>query len=369
MARKPPKYCHHKPSDRGYVKFPRGEGTYETVYFPGPYNSPESIRAYADAVDRHRNGRPVERPRRVSPPDRLTVAELVAAFFRHIEAHGLYRKGGRRTSEYHVLRSAFRALATAYGAELAAAMTVAKVEAIRRTLIDCGKADKTVKHYLQRIRSLFAWGEEHLGLLPVRLVSRRGLGSQRPPRGRLTPRKRPADLAAVGAVALVAGPPVCSMLWLQHLNGMRPQGVCAMRPCDIDRTGELWVYTEPVEDAAKTGREVHVLGPRAQAILRPYLDAATSPTAPLFRPNRRPGAARGGYTVAYYRRHVAGICKRLGVPRFSPNALRHGHLTRVRKLFGLDAARARGGHTTVTTTQIYAQTDLDSVSEIAREIG
>jgi integrase len=372
MARKanPPRYRHHRPSDRGYARFPRGDGTYHFVYFPGKYNSGVSLAAYAAAIKSWEQTGRIPAPERRPPlPNTLTVAELVEAFWEHVLAHGLYRKGGRRTSEFHVLRSAFRVLRQHYGDEPAVGMTAAKTETIRRTLIDKGHADKTVRHYLQRIRSLFAWGEEHLGLPPVRLVVRRGLGSKRPPRGRVTARKRPADLASVGAVAVVAGPPLCSMLWLQHLNGMRPQGVCAMRPCDIDRSGELWVYTEPVDEAAKTGGERHVLGPRAQAILRPYLEAVTNPNALLFRPNRRPGAAKGGYTVTYYRRHVATICRRLGLPHFSPGTLRHGHATRVRKLYGIEAARARLGHTDLSTTEIYAAQDAELASRVARDIG
>jgi integrase len=143
-----------------------------------------------------------------------------------------------------------------------------------------------------------------------------------------------------------------------------------MRPCDVDRSGDLWVYTEPVDEAAKTGGERHVLGPRAQAILRPYLDAAgPAQTALLFRPNRRPGAAKGGYSVPYYRRHVATLCKRLGLPHFSPNALRHSHATIVRRLYGLEAARARLGHTKVETTQIYAEQSDELAHRVAREIG
>jgi integrase len=203
MARTP-RYREHRPTNRGYARFPRGDGTYHFVYFSGKYNSGASLAAYAAAIKSwEQTGRIPAPERRPPPPNTLTVAELVEAFWQHAIAHGLYRKGGRRTSEFHVLRSAFRVLRQHYGDDVAATMTAAKVEGIRRVLIDAGKADKTVRHYLQRIRSLFAWGEEHLGLPAVRLVVRRGLGSKRPPRGRTTPRKRPADLASVGAVAVL----------------------------------------------------------------------------------------------------------------------------------------------------------------------
>jgi integrase len=242
------------------------------------------------------------------------------------------------------------------------------MDALRLKMIALGWSDGTVRKHMSRVRSLFAWGQER-GLVPdgIRLIARRGLGVKGAPTGRKAARKRPPDPFAVGAVQLVACPPVRAMIWLQWLNGIRPGGVCALRPCDVDRSGELWVYAEPEGLAAKTGREIHTLGPRAQAVLRPWLDAAARANAPVF---RAPGArTREGYLVGHYRDYVAKLCRRLGVGHWSPHALRHAHATRVRKLYGIEAARARLGHADVKTTEIYAAADRGVVERVAREIG
>jgi integrase len=377
MARTPhkPKYCHHKPHGRGYSRFPNPSPPprYVTVIWPGPHGTEESYSAYVAGVNDYLTTGRVPQPADAPPPGALTVEELAAAFLLFAREHGLYQKAGRDTSELHCLRSAFRPLCRVHGGRAVSAFGVAEIDALRLEMVGRGWAEKTVRSHLVRVRSLFAWGQER-GLVPagVRLAARRGLGAK-PPRGRATERKGPPDPFAVGAVQLVASPPVRAMLWLQWLNGMRSAGVCSLRPCDVDRKadpkGGLWLYTEPPELAAKTGAERHWFGERARAILAPWLDAAPAPAAPAFRPGIRPGAARGGFRVGYYRRYVARLCAKLGVPHFHPHQLRRHHLNAVRRLFGPEYARARGGHKRIDMTDHYTSLDDDLAREVARRIG
>ncbi len=70
---------------------------------------------------------------------------------------------------------------------------------------------------------------------------------------------------------------VADMVRLQRLTGARPGEICTIRPCDIDRTGEVWVY---VPSSHKTehhqkGRVV-MIGPRGQCLLKPYLLRSSS---------------------------------------------------------------------------------------------
>ena len=66
---------------------------------------------------------------------------------------------------------------------------------------------------------------------------------------------------------------------------------------------------------------------------------------------------------------IARACERAGVPRWCPNQLRHNCATRVRRLYGLDAAAAVLGHRLGTVTEIYAEADLRKAIDIMREIG
>ena len=65
---------------------------------------------------------------------------------------------------------------------------------------------------------------------------------------------------------------VADMVRVQRFSGMRPAEVCAIRPCDIDRSGEVWVY-RPYDHKMEHKDRLRVipLGPKAQAVLLKYL--------------------------------------------------------------------------------------------------
>ncbi len=78
---------------------------------------------------------------------------------------------------------------------------------------------------------------------------------------------------------------VAAMIQLQLLTGMRPDEVTIMRPCDIDRTEEIWTYSPPTHKTEHHRiTKTIILGPKAQEILQPWLDR--DPTAYLFSPER-----------------------------------------------------------------------------------
>ena len=59
---------------------------------------------------------------------------------------------------------------------------------------------------------------------------------------------------------------------LQRLTGCRPAEVCIVRPCDIDRSGDIWEYQPAAHKTQYRGQQrVIYVGPQAQGILRPYL--------------------------------------------------------------------------------------------------
>src|SRR5262249_4456803 len=55
--------------------------------------------------------------------------------------------------------------------------------------------------------------------------------------------------------------------------------------------------------------------------------------------------------------------------RWHANRLRHSRATEIRKLGGLDAARAVLGHSSASITEIYAELDTTIAERIMREIG
>ena len=67
---------------------------------------------------------------------------------------------------------------------------------------------------------------------------------------------------------------------------MRPDEVTIMRPCDLDRTGEVWVYRPESHKLEWLDQNKEVLiGPQAQQVLAPWLENA-APDQYLFSPRR-----------------------------------------------------------------------------------
>jgi integrase len=188
------------------------------------------------------------------------------------------------------------------------------------------------------------------------------------------------------------------MVRIQRLTSARPGEVCSMSPGDIDCSGDVWVY-RPSEHKTEHFEKDRLIaiGPRAQAILKPYLDRPDqefcfSPqesekqrrskvrenrTTPLScgnrvgtnrvaHPRRR---ASNRYRTASYRRAIHRVCEKHGIEKWSPNRIRHTASTEIRKRFGIDAARAVDGHGSTKTTEIYAEVDLGKAVEVMRQVG
>jgi integrase len=208
-------------------------------------------------------------------------------------------------------------------------------------------------------------------------------------------------------------PQVAAIVRVQLATGMRPSEVLTMRPCDIDRSQDTWVYKPAKHKTQHLGFEKQVpLGPRARAAIEPFLDR--EPDAYLFSPaeaekwrnderantrnpnrktpiypseltarnkrreaakrrkRKRPFAAK--YSASSYRQAIEyGIKKanRAGVKleTWFPYQLRHTHGTEVRRKFGLEAAQVALGHATADVTQIYAERNMELATRVAVSMG
>jgi integrase len=191
---------------------------------------------------------------------------------------------------------------------------------------------------------------------------------------------------------------VADMVRFQRLTSARPGEVCSLCPCDLDRRGDVWVYTpdEHKTEHHEKARRVFI-GPQAQAILARYLlrpadlfcfspaesvararqrqrEARTTPlscgnragtnrtAAPKWRPSSR-------YKVASYRLAIRRGCEKAKVDNWTPNQLRHSGATEIRERYGLEAAQVICGHATADVTQVYAERDWKLAMRVAREMG
>jgi len=423
-----PSYRRHKSSNQAIVTLTDPAGNRRDVYL-GAYGTAQSRKEYGRVISEW------EVAGRSLPPDSavdtaksdLTVNELCMAYWRHAERY--YIKDGKRTSETYAIKQALRYVRQLYGHTQAGDFGTLALKAVRQKLIEHrvvrmvkvtdpetgevrheekllaeGLARKNINKLVGRIKRMFSWAvQEQLLLAAVHASlehvqgSRKGRGQ-----GREKARIKPVG-AAVGEETLPHLTPVVrAMVETQRLTGMRPQEVCGIRPVDIEMTGAVWEYrpsrykTEHRHEDDEDRERIVFIGPRAQAIIKPFLPLNVE--APVFSPNcseearnahRRqerkspmtPSQAKRKrkknrrrpwgdcYDVPAYRRAIRRACEKMGMSVWHPNQLRHARGTEVRKRFGLEAAQAVLGHAELGVTQVYAEVDRETALRVVSEIG
>ncbi len=266
------------------------------------------------------------------------------------------------------------------------------LKAVRQKLIEAKLSRRVINLRVNRIRRVFKWGVENQLVAPQVLHALQAVAALRAGRteARETGLVRPVPEESVKATLNHVTPQVRSMIELQQLTGMRPNEVTAMRPIDINRNQPTWIYRPARHKTEHHGIERLVyLGPRAQAIITPYLlrpaeaylfspkDAVRQSRDRLRKPGnrskkRRPSPKRipgDRYTRRSYYSAILRACKKAGIEVWGPNRLRHSTATYLRKRFGIEAARVVLGHRSSTVTEVYAELDRTKAADIMAEVG
>lgn len=411
MARRPsgspPSYRLHKQSGHAIVSVPLGGGRYRDILL-GRHGSPESRREYARVVSEWESVRASGGTRSLptrAPAD-VTVNEVLLAYDKFAE--GYYVKNGAVTKQLDRVRRSLRPVRELYGHTPAATFGPLALKAVRQVMVDKGWCRRVVNSHIGCVKRCFKWAVEHEMVPPGTyhgLQAVRGLlrgRSEAPERVPIAPVPEDHVHATLPYLSAVVG----AMVRVQQLTGMRPAEVTIMRPADIDRSADVWVYVPATHKTEHHGATRTVfIGPKAQEALKPFLDRqadqycfspreATADRLTAMRAARKskvqPSQADRSravkrkepgerYTPDSYRRAVTtGTRKatraRAGnglppVPDWHPNQLRHALATRVRKAVGLDPARAILGHRSATTTEVYAEVDREKAAAVIRAIG
>ena len=130
-----------------------------------------------------------------------------------------------------------------------------------------------------------------------------------------------------------------------------------MRPSEIDRSTDVWRYWPQSHKMEHKNRQrVILIGPKAQAILLPYLDRSDDKFCFMRKRNK------GRFTRMFYWKQIQQGCdKAFKAPpeirnnkqklktwrkkhRWAPNRLRHAAATSIRHEFGLEAAQTHWNH-------------------------
>lgn len=400
---KNPSYRLHKPSGQAVVTINGRD------FYLGRHGSAESRRAF----DRRLAEWLANNRLLVTDRQGLTMTELMAKYVAF--ANGYYRKDGRPTSERHGIAQALRPVRSLYARLVAAEFSPQKLKAVRQALVDHGLCRTVVNQGVGRIRRMFRWAVEnelvppsvYHGLLAVSWLKRGRTDA------RETDPVRPVADPRVDGIRKHVSKQVWAIVELQRLTGMRAGEVVIMRRCDLDVSGAIWLYKPASHKTEHHGHSRAVeLGPRAQEVVRPFLkpnlqaflfsptDAVADKVAEKRRkrkskvqpsqldrskphPQRQPGDR---YTVASYRRAIERGCalawpvpKEMKDPgailawrrthRWHPHQLRHSYATRIRREYGIEAARILLGHRSTAVTELYAEIDRGRVREIVSKVG
>lgn len=378
-----PSYRRHKASDQAVVTL-----SGKDVYL-GPFGSRESRSRYDIEIAGW-----LARGRTLISAGGTKISELVTAYSCH--AGDYYVKHGKPTSQAELVRVVAEKVAEHHGGELAKDFTASKLVGIRHLWIASGLARSTINSYVGIIKGVFRWGVT-TDLVPSSVLA--GLNAVV---GLEAGRSKAREPEPVGPVAdelvektLPHLPEVYrAKVKVQQLTGMRPNEVCGMKPREVDRSGDIWVYRPSWHKTEHHGKGRAILiGPKAQSFLAGRIDCDPDRLVfPLMK--RYDGRAESSppRLAATYRDVVLLACSRIPhetltdedaaddedraeldafrlANRWTPNQLRHSAATRMRKEAGIESARIALGHSNVNMTEIYAEVDLDSIKALMRRIG
>lgn len=387
ITRKPPSYRRHKAT--GYAVVTIGGRD----HYLGEHGSPESVDAYKRLIAEWTTAGPATAAATTATSTSgadFRICELLAAYLEYAERY--YVKDGEPTGEAKNIKEATRQLQEFYGMTRVANFGPTALKTVRQKMVETKLSRRVINFRVNRIRRVFKWGVENELVAPGVLHALQAVGALRAGRSdaRETGPVRPVSEETVNAILPHVTPQVRAMIELQQLTGMRPNEVTAMRPMDIDRSQATWVYRPARHKTEHHGIERLIyLGPRARAIITPYLarlgetylfspkEAVRQTRDRLRRGNnppkkRRPSPKRipgNRYTRRSYYYAIKRACEKAKVEVWGPNRLRHSAATYLRKRFGIEAARVVLGHRSSAVTEVYAELDRSKAADIMAEVG
>ena len=370
-------------------------------HYLGAFDDPTSKQAYHRLVSEWMaNGQRLK-----ANPSTITITEVCSRYYQFVEA--TYQEPANYTA-------ALRPLRKLYGPTPAVEFGPLAMKTVRETMVKLKWSRKYVNKNIYRLKRMFKWAKNEQ-LIPsevfegVRDFEGLKRGQTTAPE---TKKVKPVSQAYVDAIEEHASRQVWAMVQLQLLTAARPGEIVIMRPCDIDRSGEIWVYRPDDHKTAYLDyeREIYI-GKRGQAVLKPFLETRL-PQTYLFSPaeadEERKAAMREArktsvqpsqldrrkedpqrkpqarYTTSTYARAISYAVKAAFRPadmdndayrvwkapqHWHPNQLRHNAATFLRKEFGLEVASIILGHKKVDVTQVYAERDIEKAVSVIGKVG
>lgn len=404
-AKKVPSYCLHKPSGQARVII---NGRH---HYLGVYGSEESKSKYARLISEQAAPDTKQTPPKHGSDDfpDLSIDELLVQYLDYAKEYYVLQDGSP-SRELKSMKEAMRHIRELFGSDPAREFGPKKLKAIREHMIKVHDLSRgVINNRVNRMKRIFRWAVSEELIPPkvyegLRTVS--GLRKGRT-KARETDPVKPVCDEHVQAVLPFVSAQVATMIQLQRQTGMRPCEVVLIRKCDIDMSGEIWIYTPMEHKNSWRGHERNIpLGPKSQKLLQAFLDR--EPDAYLFSPKqaerernlrkrqqrktpmtpsqkkrkrkKHPQKSAGDhYDTASYRRAIKyGIAqlnkqrartRKTLIPDWFPLQLRHSRATELNEMFGIEAAAVSLGHAHAEVTKVYAERNLKLAIEVAKQVG
>ena len=401
--KRPPKFCQHKGTDRGYSTDPR---TKKEIWF-GPWGLASTKQAYLRWVAELLTE---EVAPRLPTEHEPVVADLVNAMIRHSISYYRDPVTGKPTSQLGVIKSALKELDLYLEIKIKdfkpSTLVAVRAAIVNRDIMPQSEGTpkkklciSSVNNAIVKIRQMFKLG---VGWELVPVETYQALACVQHLNWRTAPTLRnPDKIAPVPteyfALIMPHLKPLYRAVLTVHLaTGMRVKELCSMRWSEITEIEPgLWCY------APQEHKNSHRGDARMVYMKTDLIELMRSVRKPLWDKDAvwcQKGVGKSaGYSGMIssdgYARAIEGAQKRYNEGRASieagnrtdrkqsfklankkrtpmehwtPLQIRHTCATQVRKTHGLEGAQAVLGHSTLDATQIYAEKRDDLARIIAR---
>ena len=360
-----------------------------TVYL-GKHGTPESLAAYQQTLALFFATGKIK----LEPDSLVSTKELVDGFLKWVETQYDAESTEPRNHEL-----ALRGVALLFGGIPAKDFRAPQMTAVREMWIQKGNTGTpltrgVITKYQRYVVRCFRWGVSTERIPASSWDALRALEKLKKRRSaaREPEKVKPVCWEHVVAIKPHVARQVWSMVLLMWHTGMRPGEVCQIAWQDIDRSKNIWIYSPNKHKTEYRDIERHIgIGKQAQDVLLEWIDKpmfspadAEAERRAILRANRKtkvqpsqadrtvakPAKAAGeAYTASSFGKRVGDAAESAGLPRWSPNRIRHSFATRVRSEIGLHAAQVALGHQHADVTQVYAEKDMALVIEVAEKLG
>ena len=135
-----PRYCHQKSSGQAYVSL-NGKR-----HYLGKFDSEQSHERYRRLIaEKWRTPgaeKAMQEPSACADPENVSIGELAVIYAAHAKAY--YRKNGKQTSEWPLVRLTLKKLRSLYGSMKASEFGPLRYQAFRQTFIDADLSRRTI---------------------------------------------------------------------------------------------------------------------------------------------------------------------------------------------------------------------------------